>query len=125
MIRNVLIQAVPQETQAYDTQGDWRDKGDALVISVTGTDLSDDQTFLIALHELVEAHLCRKRGITAEAVDAFDKAWIAAHPGYLDGTEGEPGDDPAAPYRREHRQAMLVEHLVADMLGIAGYGRVE
>ena len=125
MTRRIDIRAVPQEWQRYDTAGDWYVDGDTLDIAVTGTDLSDDQTFLIALHELVEAHLCRKRGITAEAVDAFDKAWIAAHPGYLDGTEGEPGDDPAAPYRREHRQAMLVEHLVADMLGIAGYGRVE
>ena len=125
MTRRIDIRVIPQEWQRYDTAGDWYFDGDTLDIAVTGTDLADDETFLIALHELVEAHLCRKRGITAEAVDAFDKAWIAAHPGYLDGTEGEPGDDPAAPYRREHRFACLIEHLVAHELGVTGYGRVE
>ena len=49
---------------------------------------------LIAVHELVEALLCKAHGVTTEAVDTWDMG-----PGHeLD----EPGDDPRAPYHREH-----------------------
>jgi len=35
--------------------------------------------------------------------------------------DGEPGDLPDAPYRKEHRFAMLIEHMMAHELGIEGY----
>ena len=93
------------------------------MIRVTGTDPLDDETFLIALHELVEAKLCQKRGITHAAIDKFDmEYWPAVSPRAVD---AEPGDDPQAPYRKEHRFSALIEHLMAHELGIAGYGRVE
>jgi len=120
----INIQPIPQSQQRYDTWGDWfYDEAGALQIRVSeqfGTALDpaecENHQFLIALHELIEVWLCKQRGVTQEQVDSFDFNFKG---------EGEPGDDPKAPYRREHRFAMLIEHLVAHELGLKDYGSVE
>lgn len=115
--RRIIIEAVSASEQRYDTLGDWflNEDGD-LVIRSTGVDpVTHAACFLVALHELVEAALCLNQGVTQEAVDRFDLAFEG---------EGEPGDDWRAPYRQQHRRAMLIEHTVADWLGISGYGTV-
>jgi hypothetical protein len=68
----------------------------------------DEDAFLVALHELVEARLCFKADVTQGAVDAFDAAYQG---------DGEPGDEPTAPYREQHRDATIIEHLVALFFG--------
>jgi aryl-alcohol dehydrogenase-like predicted oxidoreductase len=126
-MNRIVLEAVPQSAMRppYDQEtgsGDWfyDDAGD-LVIRSIGTDLDDPETFLYALHELVEAMLCRADGVSQEAVDRFD----AAHATTLDhDPDAEPGDHPAAPYRRQHRRAMLIEMLMAEFLGLTGYGTV-
>jgi len=111
----IIIQTVPQEDQRYNTVGDWlMVPGDTCEIRIS-RDVHEDEGFLIALHEMVEWYLCRKRGIAQEVVDAFDMAYTG---------DDEPGDELAAPYTREHRFAMLIEHLMAHELGIVGYGSV-
>lgn len=118
VIRHIVIEAKKQAEMRYDTLGDWfvRGTGD-LVIQAVGIDpLNHDEAFLIALHELIEAKLCQKRGITQAQVDAFDLEFKG---------EGEPGDEWNCPYGWEHRQAMLIEHIMANFLGINRYGRVE
>ena len=60
--------------------------------------------------------------MTQEAVDAHDWRFQAELEGKLHPDDAEPGDDPRAPYRREHRFAMLMEMLMAHELGIDGYG---
>ena len=130
MIRRIVIEAVPQGNMRppynQDKQaGDWMIDGDTITIRATGVDLEDPgnpETFLYALHELAEFMLCRKAGITQEQVDRFD----IAHESMEDHLpDAEPGDHPASPYRKQHRQACLIEFLMADMLGIVGYGRME
>jgi hypothetical protein len=123
-MKRIILEAVPQSAMRapYDQDregGDWflNPEGD-LVIRVIGDDLDKPEAFLFALHELIEAKLCLSRGISQEVVDRFD-AGIAAS---LD--EGEPGDHPASPYRREHRFACLIEFLMAHELGVVGYGTV-
>jgi hypothetical protein len=117
----IIIEAVPQNQMRppYDQDeraGDWyTDANGDTIIRTTGTDLADDETFLYALHELVEMRLCQNVGITQEAVDAFDAAYVG---------DGEPGDADDCPYRQQHRRACLIEFLVADMLGIVGYGTI-
>lgn len=112
----IIIEATSPENQRYDTLGDWFEENGNFIIRVNGDDpMDDDEAFLIALHELVEAKLCRARQISQTRVDAFDMAFQG---------DGEPGDDPAAPYRREHRFAMLIEHLMAHELGLKDYGAV-
>ena len=122
----IIIEGVPSgkmRLQAYcdPLSGDWfwDEKGYLHIQVACDGDLNpwdDEQSFLIALHELVEARLCFKAGVTQGAVDCFDKAFTG---------EGEPGDDPAAPYQTQHRSAMLVEHLMAMFLGKWDYGVVE
>jgi len=67
-------------------------------------------SMLIAVHELIEALLCRAHGVTTEAVDAWDMG-----PGK---EMDEPGDDPRAPYHREHDFALCVERLLAHEIGV-------
>lgn len=99
----------------YETLGDYFDKDGVLIVQISD-EVPEDEQFLVALHELVEWKLCQLRGISNAQIDAFDLAFR---------DEGEPGDDPASPYRREHRFAMLIEHLLAHEMGLLEYGRVE
>jgi hypothetical protein len=118
--RIIIETATPEEMRPpYNMEtglaGDWYIASDGvLVIKVTG-DVLAREGFLYALHELIEAFLCLDRGISQQSVDAFDARFNG---------DGEPGDDPRAPYRQEHRFACLVEHLVAHELGMTGYGEV-
>ena len=114
----IEIDFIPNHAQRYDTLGDWWfTKEQDLQIRVSNnTGLGQDEQFLVALHELVEVWLCRRRGISQERVDNFDLNYKGP---------GEPGDANTAPYRREHRFAMLIEHLMAHELGLGSdYGHV-
>ena len=121
---NIQIEFVPAKRQRYSTLGDWYfDAAGNLVIKVSNDDRmcpTEDEQILVAVHELVEALLCRKRGITQTMVDDFD---IGNE--YCQENGLEPGDEPTAPYRREHRFAMIVEHMLAHELGLAGYGEIK
>lgn len=89
----------------FDQIGDWPN-WDNIIVS----DLPDEKyMFLIALHEFVEAQLCKFEGITPEQVDSFDANWQG---------DGEPGDDPNCPYQKQHNCATLVEMLVCHELGL-------
>lgn len=111
----ILIETIPRHQMRYATDGDWfRTPNGTLYITVPD-DLPPWEAWLIALHELVEVQLCDMRGITEKQVDAFDFAFTG---------EGEPGDAPDSPYRKEHRQACIIEHMAANMLGLTNYGTV-
>ena len=116
----ITIENIPKAQQRYDTWGDWYydNVGDAFIwVSCDEPNLpTENHMFLIALHELVEMWLCRHRGISQEKVDAFDMA--------NEKCEYEVGDLSGSPYRKEHRFAMLIEHLMAHELGMLGYGTV-
>jgi len=124
-MKRILIEAVAQSDmrEPYNQEesgGDWffNPEGD-LVIRVIGADLDDHEAFLFAFHELIEAKLCQAREISQEKVDWFDKqAQSYLQPGK------EPGDQPFCPYQKEHRQAILLEHLMANFLGLSKYGTV-
>lgn len=105
-------------------EGDWHynSEGD-LIIQVARRKIIDNvegnilstELFLFALHELIEAKLCADAGIDQEIVDMFDRDFRGA---------GEAGDASNCPYRQQHRRAMILEHLMADWLGVSGYGEV-
>jgi len=107
---NITITTIPHKAQRYPTAGDWQiDTLGNLLITISA--LGDWRyEFLVALHELVEVVLCIARGIPQDIVDAFDMAW-QEH----DGLE-EPGDDPAAPYHKEHQLAECFERWAAVLL---------
>ena len=108
------VQVIPHADQAYETPGDWEfDTAGCLQVRVSL--MSPDYVFLIAIHEAIEAWLCRHHGVSETEVTAFDKAFEAAREA---GNTDEPGDDPSAPYRREHFFATSIERLIATELGV-------
>jgi hypothetical protein len=112
MSLNILIQTIGHGAHRAgigDTVGDWvwTDEHNLLI---RVSDLGDWRyQALVAVHELVEALLCREHGISTETVDAWDNAY--------DG-DGEPGDDQRCPYRNEHRSATTIEMLLAHELDV-------
>lgn len=106
----IEIETIPHETQRYPTVGDWLWENDVLHIKVSA--LSDwRREMLIAVHELVEVILCKHSDVSQESVDAFDIEYEKNRS--ADDVESEPGDDPRAPYARQHCFATAVERMLA------------
>lgn len=107
-----VIQTLPHRLQRYDTVGDWQilefPSGPRFTIRVSETG-DWKLNFLIGLHELIEATLCKSTGVTEAQVDAWDLKWDA---------EGEPGEDPRAPYYHQHQFASTIERMVASAMGV-------
>jgi hypothetical protein len=73
----------------------------------------------VAVHELVEAILCRNDGVSEAAVDAFDIEYERDRPPFgTPGDFGEAGDSPHAPYHRQHCFATAVERMLIAALGV-------
>lgn len=111
----LIIETKPHEEQRYETCGDWftDQSGDKhIVVSAMG---NPDYEMLVAVHELIEQYLCERRGISQDSVDKFDREFEAAR---QLGNDDEPGDDPSAPYYKEHRFASSVERIIAAELGV-------
>lgn len=106
---NIHVHVIPHKQQRYDTCGDWFwDANNHLHIKVSEcTDARYEQ--LVAIHEIVEAVLCDTAGIDENAVTDWDIKFTG---------EGEPGDDPKAPYHKQHRIATAIETLLAAELGV-------
>ncbi len=115
-MKNTHIQIITDTNQRYDTVGDYQMQADdSLLISVSK--MQDQRyEFLIAMHELIESYLCDARGVTEAAIDALDFAFEKNRAD--GGITVEPGDDPAAPYYKEHQFASKIERLVADEIGV-------
>ena len=111
----IIIETIPHAEQRYPTVGDWfYDADGALRIKVSQM-VDPRYCFLVALHELVEVQLCRERGITQDLVDRFDMQYESTRPADDD---SEPGDDPQAPYKREHCTATGIERILAAELNV-------
>lgn len=113
----ITIEVIRHEDQRYPTSGDWLWPNEHnLLIRVS--EMGDwRKEAAVAVHELVEALLCKNDGVTDAEVDAFDKAW-AGHEWVSAGDLIEPGDDPKAPYHRQHCFATAVERLLIAALGV-------
>lgn len=138
---DINIKIIPHSEQRYETVGDWwfeyKDTNpkpytadseinplapSSLEIRVSdlgqGKKLHLDNFYgslCVAVHELIEVILCSRRGITQEEVDKFDKEFEENR---KENNTDEPGDDPAAPYRKEHFFATSIERLLAAELGL-------
>jgi len=106
----ILIETIPHHEQRYDTVGDWQYDKASGQLTIRVSDLNNWRyETLIAIHELVEVTLCSHGGIKQELVDLFDMNYKG---------DGEPGDDPKAPYSGPHCLAMGVERILAAVMGI-------
>jgi hypothetical protein len=104
----VTVHVVPHEQQRYETVGDWVWKDDSLEVTIS--DLSDDRfNLLVAAHEVTEALLARRAGVTEQQVDEWDLAHLDAD---------EPGEVEGCPYFTQHARASEVERLLAVLMGV-------
>ena len=105
---NILLRTVPHSAQRYDTVGDYYEQGDQLQLTVSAM-RNNDYELLVAVHELVEQHLCKQHGIKHKDIDRFD----LTYPG-----PGEPGNSQRCPYHQEHLAATRIEKRLAKELGV-------
>lgn len=116
---HINVKTIPHSVQRYNTIGDWwfDDNGD---LQIRVSDLqNNDYESLIITHELVEALLCKKRGITADEVTHFDQTFEDMRkqfPGIV--VDDEPGDSVNSPYHTEHITATALEEFMADELKV-------
>lgn len=115
---NIEIKTIKQSEHRYETLGDyWDDPNGKTNIRVTALK-SQDSEFLVALHELIEQYLLKKRGISELDVQAFDIAFEKERAEGKHNEYAEPGDDPRAPYRTEHFIAEAIERITAAFIGV-------
>jgi hypothetical protein len=106
----IEIKSIDPASMRYPTAGDWEWLPDgSLLVTVPNYGGQELSGLLVAIHEIVEAVLCRRDGITDEEVTRFD----TENP-----TIEEPGDEPAAPYHKQHVIAMAIERDAAIAWGI-------
>lgn len=118
----ITISTIPHTEQRYPTVGDWivDPTPNGLDVHIRVSTLSDwRRELLVAVHELIEISLLAAWkpdpiDQIQKAVDDFDKAYEDNRP---EGDLSEPGDDPAAPYQKEHFFATNIERLLAQALG--------
>ena len=111
----ITVETVDHEQQAYDTVGNWRFADDGS-LAITVSQLGDYRyNALIAVHELIEALLCKYDGVDQNAVDRFDIEFEKNRDG---GNFDEPGMESDAPYYMQHRIADAIERLLAVQLGV-------
>lgn len=115
---NIVIKSAPQEKIRADQCGDWWVFGpNDILVHVLET-MSPESQFAVAIHELVEAYLCRKDGITDESVCRFDEQYEAERKEGKHNSHDEPGDDPRAPYRKQHSAATFAERAICHAVDI-------
>ena len=104
--RKIVIRIVPQSwmrPQYRDGYGDyWVDEKGTLQIAIRQYD-NPDFAFGCAIHELIEAWRCYKKGITLESIERWDDDHADVD---------DPGRMPDAPYHFEHMQSMDIERLM-------------
>ena len=107
-LKEIIIKTIPHRRQRYETCGDYFNNGKGVTIHISQFN-NPDYEFAIAVHELIEWYLTKKRGIKIKEIDNFDMAFKG---------EGEPGDSKDAPYYWEHQFATDIEKQVIYELGI-------
>src|SRR5882762_9148905 len=95
----IVIETIPHEQHRYTTVGDWYYDPDG-TLQIKVSNLSDKRReLLVVLHELVEVLCCEQDGVSQSVVDKFDMEYEKNR---AEDDESEPGDDPAAPYHKQH-----------------------
>lgn len=113
----IIMASVPKELIRAEQSGDWS-YGPDLIMAFVLEDCIPESQLAILIHELIEAFLCRKSGVSDKEVCAFDALYEKERQAGQHGENHEPGDDPRAPYREEHMAATHVERAVCLALGL-------
>lgn len=113
----IIVETIPHKFQRYETIGDWFFKEDDLMVKVS--DLGNIYyEWFVAEHEINEALMCKKDGISEKQVSDYDKAFEQLRKEYpeLIG-EQEPGDMISAPYNSQHKRATQIESVSVSLHG--------
>src|ERR1035437_7802636 len=109
----LAIVSTPVKVMRYKTAGDWHapviNTGRVYIAIDVVETRNQDYDFLVGIHELVEAYLCYRRGITDKVVTGFDIE-------HLD--SDDPGSLIDAPYASEHEFATNIEAQMSVELGV-------
>ncbi len=106
----LLVRFMPFGTLKNNDLGDWLEpQQDFRGITVAHTG-NPDYDLLIAVHEIIEQHLCVRDGVP----EADVAAWDAEH----NNGDVSGGDLPDAPYHHQHKAAEGVEKAAAIALGV-------
>jgi hypothetical protein len=111
---NMDIRVVVPESMRPEVDGAdwfWDDVGDLKVRICPMSDWRYEA--MLGIHEQVEAVICKHTGVTQHSVDVFDHQYDQTHD-----NDCEAGDDPSAPYKREHCFATVVERMLCGVLGV-------
>lgn len=127
---------IPHSQQNYPTVGNWW-LDDKATLHLRVSSMSDPRyELLVGIHELIEALLCQFASIASSDVDAFDEGFERIRANLISGNqpirtlecgcklekdlalEYEPGDDPHAPYRRQHQIATVCERALAFFMDV-------
>jgi hypothetical protein len=109
-LKSILVDVVSDPSKIrFEGIGDWMnaETGNRLVIVAELP--NPDMTLALAIHEIVEQHLCHRNSVSTLSVDLWDEAYTG---------DEEPGEVPGAPYFDEHAAAIVVEKCVCETLGV-------
>lgn len=113
---NVIIKEIPNEDikarMGFTGADWWIDEGGILQIRIA-IELPELERHALALHEYSEALLCIHDGVTVAQVDEFDKKFKGEHI-----VDVNAGDDPLAPYARQHTFATAIERIFTGAVGL-------
>lgn len=111
---NINIQIVDPKEMRPEVDGvDWYWDADGN-LQVRVAPMSDWRyEVLLAIHETVEAIMCKHNGVSQQSVDVFDQEYDKTHD-----TDCNAGDDPKAPYVREHCFATAIERILCAELDV-------
>lgn len=115
---NIEIHSAPEKMIRSSQSGDWRYNYQSHFNILVSDQLKEPSQLAVAIHELVEAYLCRDAGIPEKEVCDFDDRYEKERKEGRHPQEHEPGDDPEAPYREQHMAATHVERAVCHALGL-------
>lgn len=113
----IHIKTIPHDNHRSETVGDyWHDEEGVLQIRVS--DMGNEfYEKMVAIHELIEEALTKKRGLSEPEIQAFDEAFERARAMGLRTPEEEPGFHNDAPYLREHTLATSCEMMMCALAG--------
>jgi hypothetical protein len=118
-MKTIEVRTLPHAKQRYDTIGDYEevDNGRAVAFRISAMpDWRSEAAVLI--HELVEYLLVKRARIKLEDIDFFDIDFESRRGIDFMDTGQEAGDDPAAPYFKQHQFATIIERLFVRELGL-------
>lgn len=115
---DIELKTLPHSEQRYPTVGDWKFGNTSKIeyLDILVSDMKNPNfEFLVAIHELIEAWLCKNAGISDESVTAFDTEYENKR---QEGDFSEPGDSILCPCYKQHQIATGIEKILAAELGV-------